>query len=653
MAHRYAVEHAVFLSTAPAEPGDRRLAFVVVGLSLLVFLGLAPFASKPLLQVWAFIPIYESAIAIGDLITAAILLIQFDILRSRALLALGCGYLFTSLMAIAHALTFPGLFSSTGLLGAGPQSTAWLYMAWHAGLPSAVISYALLKRPDDGIRPYGEPNVRLFLLCIGVVVGAVAGLTLLATAGEPILPDLLVNGNYSPAYLVVALGISLLTVVAAFVLWLRRPHTLLDLWLMVVMGAWLLDVLLSAVINGRRFDLGFYAGRGYGLLAAAFVLVVLLRETGTLYAQLARLFEAEHRIFETSLDLIMVVDREGNVLRVSPSSAVVLDYAPAEMVGRNLADFVKSEDIDPIRAQMRRACSGHLIRNFATRYLHKNGRIVTLEWSGVWSQPEQRHLFIGRDVTEQKRIERMKDEFIATVSHELRTPVTTIAAPLGLLAGGAAGELAAPVKRLVTIAHNNSNRLTRLLNDILDLEKIESGQMRFDFQRVEVKSVLELAIEANAALAEKFGVPVRSDADMDRDMAGVAVRTDRDRLIQVLTNLLSNAVKFTLAGGEVTIGGAIHANHVRIAVRDRGPGIADEYQVLVFEKFVQVDASDARQKGGTGLGLSIVRQTMARLGGSVGHVAAPSGGTIFYVDVPLWQAGSVAGETALRAIDAA
>ncbi len=231
----------------------------------------------------------------------------------------------------------------------------------------------------------------------------------------------------------------------------------------------------------------------------------------------------------------------------------------------------------------------------------------------------------------------MKDEFIATVSHELRTPVTAIAGPLGLLVGGATGELPDSVKRLVKMAHSNSVRLTRLINDILDIEKLELGKMTLNFQRVDVKHLVEQAIEANCALAKKYGVPVR----LDGDAADAAVRTDSERLMQVLTNLLSNAVKFSPPGKEATISIETSDNHVRIAVHDHGPGIPEEFKDLIFEKFAQVDATDARQKGGTGLGLSIVKQTMIRLGGSVGHATAWSGGSIFYVDVPRWNAESI------------
>src|SRR5260221_4069988 len=138
-------ERRVFLSTLPATPGERRLALIAVSVSAAIFLALVPFAKLPVGQVWAFIPIYQSAFVVNDLITAVLLFGQFSCLKSRALLVLASGYLFTAFMAGAHALTFPGLFAPTGLLGAGPHSTAWMYMFWHGAFPLVFIAYALLK----------------------------------------------------------------------------------------------------------------------------------------------------------------------------------------------------------------------------------------------------------------------------------------------------------------------------------------------------------------------------------------------------------------------------------------------------------------------------------------------------------------------------
>jgi len=277
----------MFLSTLPARGADRRPALLVTLASAAIFLTAAPFAKLPLAPVPAFIPIYESWLVICDLITAVLLFSHFAIVRERSLYVLACGYLFTAFAAAAHALTFPGLFSPTGLLGAGPQSTAWLYMFWHAGFPLLVVAYAQLKDPKREPGETAGSRQRTGILALGGIVGvalAVCGLTLLATAGADTLPAIMQGNRYTPAMIAVVSSVWLLSLVALLVLWRRRPHSLLDLWLMVVMCAWIFDIALSAVLNAGRFDLGFYAGRIYGLLAASFVLAVLLLENGRLYA---------------------------------------------------------------------------------------------------------------------------------------------------------------------------------------------------------------------------------------------------------------------------------------------------------------------------------------------------------------------------------
>jgi PAS domain S-box-containing protein len=419
----------LFLSAKTATRNDRRLPVVVALLSLFIFTAAVPFARLPLPHVAQFIPVYESALIISDLITAVLLFAQFSILRFRALLALASGYLFTALLAFAHLLTFPGVFSPDGMLGAGPQTTAWLYMFWHGAFPLAVIGYALTKPGGHTAAPAGpSPRVELALAVTAVVV-AVAALTMLTTAGQSLLPSIMRGDHYAPVMIFVVSTVLVLSVNAVLVLWLRRPHTVLDLWLMVVMCAWTFDVGLSAAFNTGRFDLGFYFGRVYGLLAAAFVLLMLLVETSVLYAQLARSFASEQLrrqrgieerrlIFDTSVDLILVTDRRGNFVRVSPSSFAILGYRPDEMVGHSAIEFIYADDLDPTRDEMRQARRGKELRNFETRYVHKDGRVVPLAWSGVWSESAQRHFFIGRDMTEHKRMaetERQAKETLAAV----------------------------------------------------------------------------------------------------------------------------------------------------------------------------------------------------------------------------------------------
>ena len=239
-----------------------------------------------------------------------------------------------------------------------------------------------------------------------------------------------------------------------------------------------------------------------------------------------------------------------------------------------------------------------------------------------------------RYATERKRLERLKDEFVSTVSHELRTPLTSIAASLGLLMGKAGGILPLPAIRLLEIAHSNSQRLVRLVNDILDIEKLESGQVVFNLKRVGMLEIVEQAIEASRQFALAQGVRFRLKHSDDQHSY---VRADSDRLAQVFANLLSNAVKFSPKNSEVVLSIEGRDDMVSFSVRDHGAGIPAEFKARIFERFAQADATSTRQKSGTGLGLSIVKQIVARLGGEVGFLDAPGGGTIFFIELPRWE----------------
>ena len=245
------------------------------------------------------------------------------------------------------------------------------------------------------------------------------------------------------------------------------------------------------------------------------------------------------------------------------------------------------------------------------------------------------------DVSERKRLERLQDDFVATVSHELRTPMTSIAASLGLLLAGNPDSLPQPAAHLLQIAHGNCQRLVRMVNDLLDLKKLEAGRMPYRFERCEARPLLEKAIEANQSLAADSKVQLRLEAPS----APIVLYVDADRFIQVLTNLLSNALKFSPAGEDVVVALERHDAGVRISVRDHGIGIPDEFKPRVFQTFAQNTAA----KGGSGLGLSIAHKIVAGLHGHIGFADAPGGGTVFYVDLPgadhlaRWQTGAEAG----------
>ncbi|BBJ23618.1 hypothetical protein W01_15450 [Candidatus Nitrotoga sp. AM1P] len=238
---------------------------------------------------------------------------------------------------------------------------------------------------------------------------------------------------------------------------------------------------------------------------------------------------------------------------------------------------------------------------------------------------------IIQDITERKNIECMKSEFISTVSHELRTPLTSIRGALGLVAGGAAGDLPPQAKVLVDIAHKNSERLILLVNDILDMEKIEAGKMDIHCKPVELMPLLHQALEANCAYGEQFNVSY----ELENDVPDIMVNVDANRLMQILANLLSNAAKFSFAGDKVMVAVIVSGNRVRVAVKDHGSGIAEPFRNQIFQKFAQGDSSDSRKKGGTGLGLSITRAIVEKMGGMIGFSSEPNVLTTFFIEFPI------------------
>ncbi len=235
------------------------------------------------------------------------------------------------------------------------------------------------------------------------------------------------------------------------------------------------------------------------------------------------------------------------------------------------------------------------------------------------------------DVTALKHVDRIKSEFVSTVSHELRTPLTSIRGSLGLIAGGVGGKLPDAVKTLVEIAKNNCERLIRLINDILDIEKIESGNIQLDLRETALKPLLAQALAAN----EGFGAAKNVSLRLYCPDETLQVMADSDRLTQVVTNLLSNAMKFSPPNETVEVHVCRAGPRVRVEVRDRGPGIPDEFRKRIFQKFSQADSSDTRQAAGTGLGLNISRAIVERLGGHLGFESEAGAGTIFFFELPL------------------
>jgi len=283
-------EQQFLLATLPPSRGQIRQALGIAVALLIVFFIAAPFATVKLPRADGFVPAYQSIYAVNDLVTSALIFAQFTIVRRWALFALAIGFLYTGLIAIAHMLVFPGAFAPTGLFGAGVQTTAWLYNFWKLGLPLAVIAYSLLKDDDSATNTSGR-SPELIICCGAVlVIAIVCGLTWTAIAAERFLPSLL--GSDAVQYdrdtlRLVAVLQAALCIGALLLLWFRR-NCVLDLWLVVLAFTLVLEVTMSSLLAGARFDVGWYTSRIFALTASIVVLIVLLSETTTLYANLAR-----------------------------------------------------------------------------------------------------------------------------------------------------------------------------------------------------------------------------------------------------------------------------------------------------------------------------------------------------------------------------
>jgi signal transduction histidine kinase len=240
----------------------------------------------------------------------------------------------------------------------------------------------------------------------------------------------------------------------------------------------------------------------------------------------------------------------------------------------------------------------------------------------------QRITGVATDISERTRIERMKNEFVSVVSHELRTPLTSIRGSLGLLEGGVVGALPEQAQQLVTIARNNADRLIRLINDILDLDKLEAGRLEFRAEPVKAASLLRDCAEALTGMARDAGVDVEIEAEP------LEVTGDRERLLQVLVNFASNALKFSPDGGVVTLAARRDDDRARFEVRDQGPGIPLEQRERLFKKFEQLQSPLVRKSGGSGLGLAISKAIVDAHGGRIGVQSEAGSGSTFFFTMP-------------------
>ncbi len=324
---------------------------------------------------------------------------------------------------------------------------------------------------------------------------------------------------------------------------------------------------------------------------------------------------------------------DGRFIECNPEFARMIGYATEEILRMSYMDLTPPEYSDADQHELHNLLRYGRYGPYEKHYIHKDGYLIPVLLNGVLIETpsgEQHIWAFIQDITERKRIEQMKNEFVSAVSHELRTPLTSISGSLGLLVSGMLGELSGPMNNMLGIAHKNAQRLTILINDLLDMEKLLAGKMAFDMQVQPLLPIVEQSLEDNKAYADTFGVTLSLVARGE----GV-VNVDAQRLQQVLANFISNAVKFSPLNGVVEVHLIRQREQIEIAVVDHGAGISAEFRARIFQKFAQADSSDSRQRGGTGLGLAISKAFVERMYGSIGFESEPGQGATFYARFPL------------------
>lgn len=345
-------------------------------------------------------------------------------------------------------------------------------------------------------------------------------------------------------------------------------------------------------------------------------------------ANLKEAARKERAIIANASEVICSFDDEFKFVNVNPAAEKVWGYSAEELVGQEINNIIPEEEQSRVRQALEAIEGDDSSVPVESRVRKKDDSEVDMLWSVHWSKAEKTFFCVAHDVTERKQIERMKREFVAMVSHDLRTPLTSIQGFLNLLQVGALGELSESGQQNLTIADNSISRLIKLVSDLLDMERLESGKMDLSLANVPVKEMLAESANAVETFAEEQGVTIEIEPT---DLSVVA---DSDRIIQVLVNLISNAVKFSPRDSTITLSAKGGEESIRINVKDEGRGIPAEYVDSVFERFKQVKKSDAKNRKGSGLGLAICKAIVEKHGGQIGVESEEGKGSTFWFSLP-------------------
>lgn len=346
------------------------------------------------------------------------------------------------------------------------------------------------------------------------------------------------------------------------------------------------------------------------------------------FAELIKAREKERAIVEYSDEIVCSLDPSGIFTSVNPAPTRLSGYTAQELLGRPLINFILSEDREKINRTLAEARSLKQERSIEIHLRQKDGSIMDLFWSFEWSETAEVFFCVAHDISARKNIERMKQEFVSLISHDMRSPLSSIQGALHFLQNGALGTLNEKGKSIVSRAERTTNQVLRLINDLLDIDKIEEGKFSLNLEDCQLDEILKQASDAVSGIAEQKKITI------ELPQAGTYICVDSDQILRVLVNLLSNAIKFSLDEGSIKVEIEEKIGALEIRIRDQGRGIPMIDQQRIFDRFQQVDIPDAAVKGGSGLGLAICKAIIEMHGGSIGVNSEIGKGSVFYFQIP-------------------
>ena len=567
--------------------------------------------------------ILEIIVTFIVLFVSVLALVQYYNNKTTSSLIIGCGYLSIAILSIFNAIVSSSLFTYIFL---SDQSTFVLWSEFVSRLFLAgflCLSLSFRQKEKKFGKTYWIKENIVYATTLILITFFIQLLTVISLPPAGFIKILSVIPTVLFIYTLVG--------------YLKKGdwrNNDFEYWLILSLIVLICQVLYTT-LSFKVFDIMYAASHFLEILSYGFVIIGLLISVYNTFKQEKYNENRISSILNNMQDGVIMVNSSCLIESCNPAMENIFGYSPLELInnsfGKILLDsgcpYPKEQQFFGTKCLVKKAVENNIIMG-----KKKNGVIFPMEVEVNEISIDNKSMFVIviRDITQRKEIERMKNEFISIVSHELRTPLTSIRGALGLIASNALGEVPDKIKELIEIAHSNSLRLGNLINDILDIEKIEAGKMDFKIEPFEIMEMVEQAIIVNKPYAQQFNVELL----IEKTLPKVKINADKDRIMQVFANLLSNASKFSPPGGSVTVSVFRNNTNIRVSVKDCGPGIPEEFHRSIFKKFAQFDSSDRRSKGGTGLGLSICKAIVEKMDGKIGFESKVNEGTAFYFEIP-------------------